>query len=57
MNRHIMGERVSATKALTSTEPATTTPNSRKRRPVRPSRNTMGTNTAARVTVVEMTAK
>jgi hypothetical protein len=55
--RHIIGERVSETNADVSTLPTSTTPNSRKRRPVRPSRKMMGTKTAASVIVVEMTAK
>ncbi len=52
-----MGVSVRETTALMSTEPATTTPNSRNKRPVRPERNTTGRKTAASVTVVLMMAK
>ena len=52
-----MGVRVSEIKAEISTDPATTTPNSRKSLPVMPCRKMMGRNTAARVIVVEMMAK
>ena len=53
----IMGVSVSETTALMITDPATTTPNSRKSRPVKPLRKMMGRNTAANVTVVLMMAK
>ena len=52
-----MGVKVSAAKEDIITEPATTKLNSRNRRPLVPSMNTMGRNTATSVTVVEMTAK
>ena len=52
-----MGVMVSAAKDDITTEPATTKLNSRNNRPVCPSMNTMGRNTARRVTVVDITAK
>ena len=52
-----MGVMVRAAKDDITTEPATTKLNSRNRRPVCPSMNTMGRNTASRVTVVDITAK
>ena len=52
-----MGVTVNAAKADMSTLPDTTKLNSRKSRPVVPSMNTMGKNTATSVMVVEMTAK
>ena len=52
-----MGVNVRAANEEIITEPATTKLNSRNRRPVVPSMNTMGKNTATKVTVVEITAK
>ena len=52
-----IGVNVSAAKEEIMTEPDTTMLNSRNRRPVIPSINTMGKNTATSVIVVEITAK
>ena len=52
-----MGVNVSAANDDMTTAPEMTILNSRKSRPVVPSINTIGKNTATRVTVVEMTAK
>ena len=52
-----MGVNVRAANEDIITEPATTKLNSRNRRPVVPSMNTMGKNTANNVMVVEITAK
>ena len=52
-----MGVNVRAAKEEMMTEPATTKLNSRNRRPLVPSINTMGRNTATSVMVVEITAK
>ena len=57
IREHIIGVRVSDTKADMMTEPATVTANSRNKRPVKPPRKIMGRNTAARVIVVEIIAK
>ena len=46
-----------ATKADIVTAPAITTLNSRNNRPVVPCKNTIGTNTATKATVVAITAK
>ena len=53
----IMGVRERETKAEMKTEPATTTPNSRKRRPVKPCRKMMGRKTTPSTKVVDTTAK
>ena len=52
-----IGVSVSATSAENSTDAASVKPNSRNRRPRSPGRNEIGTNTAASVSVVAMTAK
>ena len=52
-----MGVKVRAENEEMMTAPDTTKLNSRKRRPVIPSMNTMGKNTATNVMVVEMMAK
>ena len=52
-----IGASDSATTAERPTEMARVKPNSRKRRPVWPGRKEIGTNTAASVTVVAITAK
>ena len=52
-----IGVTVSAANDEITTAPAITKANSRKRRPVIPSINTMGKNTASKVMVVEITAK
>ncbi|MNL47570.1 hypothetical protein D3C87_1703650 [compost metagenome] len=52
-----IGERVKATKADTSTEPDTTIANSLNNCPLMPPIKIIGINTAARVMVVEITAK
>ena len=53
----IIGVKVSAANDEITTEPATTKLNSRNRRPLVPSMNTIGRNTASSVMVVDMTAK
>src|SRR5450432_1051994 len=53
----IIGDSVRATKAEIRTDPETTIANSRNNLPVIPPKNNIGRNTAARVIVVEMTAK
>ncbi len=57
IREHIMGVRVSATKAESATAKARVRPNSRNSRPTLPVRNATGMNTATRATVVAMTAK
>ena len=52
-----IGVKVKAAKEDMITEPLTTMLNSRNRRPVVPSINTIGKNTATKVIVVEITAK
>ena len=52
-----MGVKVNAAKEEIITDPDTTMLNSRNNRPVVPSINTMGKNTATKVMVVEITAK
>ena len=52
-----MGVSVRATKLENITAAATATPNSLNKRPVVPSRNEMGINTAIRTIVVAITAK
>lgn len=53
----IIGVNVNATKEETTTAPAMTTLNSRNKRPVVPSKKTIGKNTATSTTVVAITAK
>ena len=53
----IIGVNVNATKEETTTAPAITTLNSRNKRPVVPSKKTIGKNTATNTTVVAITAK
>ena len=52
-----MGVKVNAAKDEMTTDPEITILNSRKRRPVIPSRKTIGKKTATRVIVVDITAK
>ena len=54
---HIMGDKVRATKPDTITEPAKTKANSANKRPVRPGVKARGANTAAKVKVMDTTAK
>ena len=52
-----IGLKLKATKAEIKTDTAITTPNSRNNLPVCPCINNIGKNTAAKVIVVEITAK
>lgn len=57
MREASIGQRVSATTQDSSTDIASTKPNSRNRPPVWPGRKEIGTKTATSVSVVAMTAK